>query len=313
MLFAIDHGNSAIKTPNEVFTSGLASYPIRPPVDTDVLEFEGTYWTLSGNRISYMQDKTKDDRFFILSLFAIAKELQRLGPLPPMVEADLAIGLPLEHYELREKFSSYFQRNTVQFTFNNNPVCLMIRHVFVYPQAYAAVVSKAKMLKELPRVFVVDIGGYTTDVLLLRYSKPDMQFWRSLEMGVISMSNGIIRRVNAQYKIKIEGDHILNVLQGRHTILKDEVKQSIPLQVKEYALTIIDKLRELHVDLCADPCIFVGGGGALFKPFIEESPLVSMPEFELDQKANAIGYAQLATAQLRRLIPQDGGDTIAQG
>ena len=27
MLFSIDHGNSAVKTPNFTFTSGLADYP----------------------------------------------------------------------------------------------------------------------------------------------------------------------------------------------------------------------------------------------------------------------------------------------
>lgn len=94
MLFAIDHGNSAIKTPSFVFTSGLTDYPVKPPVETDVLEFGGTFWTLSGERIPYMRDKTKDERFFILSLFAIAKELRQREALQPMVEAELAIGLP---------------------------------------------------------------------------------------------------------------------------------------------------------------------------------------------------------------------------
>lgn len=53
MLFAIDHGNSAINTPDFVFTSGLTDYPVKPPVETDVLEFGGTFWTLSGERIPY--------------------------------------------------------------------------------------------------------------------------------------------------------------------------------------------------------------------------------------------------------------------
>ena len=39
MLFPVDHGNSSIKTVNFVFSSGLADYPIRPPVDTDILEY----------------------------------------------------------------------------------------------------------------------------------------------------------------------------------------------------------------------------------------------------------------------------------
>ena len=41
MLFAIDHGNSAVKTTNFVFTSGLAEYPVKPPLQTDVLEGGG--------------------------------------------------------------------------------------------------------------------------------------------------------------------------------------------------------------------------------------------------------------------------------
>ena len=111
MLFSIDHGNSAVKTPNFTFTSGLADYPVRPPVETDVLEYAGKFWTLSGQRISYMRDKTQNDRYFILTLFAIAKELQRMGTLPTVVEAELAVGLPPEHYALRRKFASYFRRS----------------------------------------------------------------------------------------------------------------------------------------------------------------------------------------------------------
>lgn len=150
MLFAIDHGNSAIKTPNFVFTSGLTDYPVKPPVDTDVLEFGGTFWTLSDERIPYMRDKTKDDRFFILSLFAIAKELRQRNVMQAMVETDLAIGLPPEHYELRNRFAKYFRRGTVQFVFNGGPICLMIRQVFVYPQAYAAVVPQARSSSRTP-------------------------------------------------------------------------------------------------------------------------------------------------------------------
>ena len=135
MLFSIDHGNSAIKTPNFVFTSGLTDYPVKPPVETDVLEFGGTFWTLSGERIPYMRDKTKDECFFVLSLFAIAKELRQRDALQSMVEAELAVGLPPEHYELRNRFAEYFKRGVVEFKFNGTPVSLMIRQVLVYPQA----------------------------------------------------------------------------------------------------------------------------------------------------------------------------------
>lgn len=313
MLFAIDHGNSAIKTPDFVFTSGLTDYPVKPPVETDVLEFGGIFWTLSGERIPYMRDKTKDERFFILSLFAIAKELRQREALQPMVEAELAIGLPPEHYELRNRFAEYFKRGTVQFKFNDSPISLMIRQVLVYPQAYAAVVPQAQIIQQNPRTFVVDIGGFTTDVLLLRGVQPDMQFCRSLEMGAIPMANGIIGRVSALHDIKIDDDHIADVIQGRPTILPDDVQETIRTTVKSYAAGILDKLRELQVDLRATPAIFTGGGAALFRTFIETSSQVAKAEFVADPKANAVGFGMLATAQLRQMQAQKVGEGFAQG
>lgn len=313
MLFAIDHDNSAIKPPDFVFTSGLTDYPVKPPVETDVLEFGGTFWTLSGERIPYMRDKTKDERFFILSLFAIAKELRQREALQPMVEAELAIGLPPEHYELRNRFAEYFKRGTVQFKFNDTPISLMIRQVLVYPQAYAAVVLQAQIIQQNPRTFVVDIGGFTTDVLLLRGVQPDMQFCRSLEMGAIPMANGIIGRVSALHDIKIDDDHIADVIQGRPTILPDDVQETIRATVKSYAAGILDKLRELQMDLRATPAIFTGGGAALFRTFIETSSQVAKAEFVADPKANAVGFGMLATAQLRQMQAQKVGEGFAQG
>ena len=313
MLFAIDNGNSAIKTPSFVFTSGLTDYPVKPPVETDVLEFGGTFWTLSGERIPYMRDKTKDERFFILSLFAIAKELRQREALQPMVEAELAIGLPPEHYELRNRFAEYFKRGTVQFKFNDTAISLMIRQVLVYPQAYAAVVPQAQIIQQNPRTFVVDIGGFTTDVLLLRGVQPDMQFCRSLEMGAIPMANGIIGRVSALHDIKIDDDHIADVIQGRPTILPDDVQETIRATVKSYAAGILDKLRELQVDLRATPAIFTGGGAALFRTFIETSSQVAKAEFVADPKANAVGFGMLATAQLLQMQAQKVGEGFAQG
>ena len=72
MLIAVDHGNYSIKTPNFSFVAGLAEHTVPPPILDDCIEYAGRYWTLSESRIFYMRDKTQDDRYFILTLFAIA-------------------------------------------------------------------------------------------------------------------------------------------------------------------------------------------------------------------------------------------------
>ena len=137
MLIAIDHGNYAVKTPHFSFISGLTEHTVKPPMAEEVLEYNGKYWSLTGQRLPYMRDKTRDDRYFILSLFAIAKELSSAGTNTAFEQIDLAVGLPPEHYGmLRERFAQYFRRfGTVNFAYNNRPMSIVIRNVFVYPQA----------------------------------------------------------------------------------------------------------------------------------------------------------------------------------
>lgn len=149
-------------------------------------------------------------------------------------------------------------------------------------------------------MFIIDIGGYTTDVLLLRNGKPDMQFCRSLETGIITMNNEIVRKVGALHDMRIEDEHINAVLCGQDTILPDDVKKTILSATELHAKDILDQLRELQVDLRSNPAIFIGGGSILLRQFLEESPLVAKASFVESPNANAIGYEMLARSQLKR-------------
>ena len=300
MLIAIDHGNYAIKTVHHNFMAGLARHSVRPPMADEVLEYNGEFWTLSGQRLPYRRDKTRDESYFVLTLFAIAKELLHSGTLPAAESIDLAVGLPPEHYGiLKDKFRQYFKRNeSIHFVYNDKPCTIMIREVFVYPQAFAAIAPRKGELKHHLRLFLVDIGGYTTDVLLLRSGKPDMQFCRSLETGVITMNNDIIRRVGALHDMRIEDEHISAVLCGKETILPEDVKDTIRKAAGQHAKDILDKLRELQVDLRSNPAVFIGGGSILFRDYLEHSPLVASASFVESPNANAIGYQAMAEGQL---------------
>ena len=78
MLIGVDHGNKQIKTVHcAPFVSGLQQSMTRPFGPS--LQYGGNYYTLSNERIPYRKDKTGDDRFFILTLIAIAEELTARG------------------------------------------------------------------------------------------------------------------------------------------------------------------------------------------------------------------------------------------
>lgn len=86
MLIAIDHGNKQIKTVHtQPFTSGLIQGDT-PGFGTDCLAYQGKYYTLTDQRIPYRRDKTEDERFFILTLFAIAYEIEAMGRYPELYQ-----------------------------------------------------------------------------------------------------------------------------------------------------------------------------------------------------------------------------------
>lgn len=300
MLISIDHGNYAIKTVNHTFVSGLVEHTVKPPMTEDIMEYKGSYWTLSGKRLNYMKDKTQDERFFILSLFAIAKELESSGLYSPIENIDLAVGLPPEHYGvLKGKFADYFRRTeTIKFTYKDKPYNVIINNVMVFPQAYAAVVPHSSLVMNELRVFIVDIGGYTTDVLLLRNGKPDLQFCRSFETGIITMNSEIVRKVGTLYDMRIEDEHISAVLGGKETILPSKVKETITKATGLHAKDILDNLREHQVDLRSNPVIFIGGGSRLLRSFLENSPMVAKAHFIDSPNANAVGYKLLGQKKL---------------
>jgi len=94
MLIAIDHGNRLCKGAHiEPFISGLTESEVEP-FGANVLKYQGRYYQLTDQRIPYRRDKTEDDRFFVLTLFGITKEIEaRGGCNPGIIRVQLAVGL----------------------------------------------------------------------------------------------------------------------------------------------------------------------------------------------------------------------------
>ena len=55
MIISVDHGNKSIKTPNALFTSGLISSEGLQGFKTDYICWNGRYYTLTEQRISYLR------------------------------------------------------------------------------------------------------------------------------------------------------------------------------------------------------------------------------------------------------------------
>lgn len=293
MLIAIDHGNKQMKTAHcPPFVSGLAESMTRP-FGSDVLEYQGKFYTLSNQRIPYKRDKTEDDRFFILTLFGIAEELHRKERYGEEVaHVSLAVGLPPAHYGAQnQSFIRYFLgRGIVNFRYRENPYTIYIEDVRCYPQAFAAAVTMMERLLDNPRVLVVDIGGFTADYLMMRSGRADLTVCDSLENGVILLYNRIRTKANSEFDILLEEADIDGILKDGESSYAPAVVSLAEKLAQDFVNDLANSLRERMLDLTSGMVVFVGGGGILLRRQIEASGKVKNAIFVEDINANAKGY-----------------------
>lgn len=296
MLIAIDHGNKQVKTAHcPPFTSGLkVSSTI--PFGKDILKYGNSYYTLSNQRIPYHRDKTEDERFFHLTLFAIAQEIEALGCYSEdIIWVQMPIGLPPAHFGTGHQiFERYFTgRDVIKFTYHDRPYSIYIENVVCFPQAYAAAVTMLNTLLSCPRVLIVDIGGFTADYLLMRNGAVDLSTCDSLENGVIVLYNRIRSIINSEYNMLLEESDIDAILSGQHLDFQGPIINTIITETKGFVDDLFSTLREQMLDLRTGKIVFVGGGSILLKKYIESSGKVGDVLVVNDIAANAKGYELL--------------------
>lgn len=306
MIISIDHGNSSIKTPSIAFTSGLVAGDGDSGFrSTDTICWNSKNYALTERRIAYLRDKTEDDRFFVLTLFAIAYELRKANiqeSIEP-IDVTLLVGLPPAHYsQLHAKFEQYFLhgREPIDFEFNGCYYCIRVQKVLSYPQAFAAAVTKYTTLKTQSVSYVIDIGGFTIDVLKLRYGKPDLSLVESFENGIITLHNAIISKCDSQYGRLLEASDIDEVISNGPTLLAGEVQQLIRQMTAVFLTDFFHFLRERGIDVSTGRFLFTGGGAILLRGMIDRSGKVPYAVYDDNIHSNAIGYQLLYQSEVNK-------------
>ena len=304
MLIAVDHGNKQIKTESRIFTSGLRESDTRPPFGDDVLKYKGKYFTLSDKRIPYMRDKTGDDRFYILTLFAIAFEIEDTGRYETdVIPVQLLVGLPPAHFGAQyEHFEKYFTRGEVEeFELHGKKFEIYISGATAFPQAFAAAMPVFSRISGYPKAMVIDIGGFTADYLLIKNGQADLSVCDTLENGVIILYNQISARINSELDMLLEESDIDTILKDESNEYSNDVKRIVFDAAQVFISDLFGKLRERMIDLRSGKAVFVGGGSILLRKQIEASGKVASPIFVDKISANAKGYELLYKAsKIRR-------------
>ncbi len=290
----VDHGYAAMKTAHFSFPSGLVAYEHEPYTQKDVLEYEGRYYVVGSGRQPLQKDKTQTMDYYLLTLAAIAKELEYRNA-ERTATVLLAAGLPLTSFGRdKKKFREYLLRDgrPVLFRYEGNEYAVTISDVKLFPQGYAAVLTQSGLLDE-PSVIGADIGGWTVDLMRLDNRIPNAATCRSLELGMIRCIDEISEQVRRMMGVSMTSAQIESVLRGDASSMDDRVKAIIHAQADKYIQNLLAAIMESGLDTRAMPTIFLGGGAALMKRRVSPTNALCRPFILDDVSLNAKGYERL--------------------
>ena len=290
----VDHGYAAMKTAHFSFPTGLVEYEDEPYTPKDVLEYGGKYYVVGSARQPLQRDKTVTEDYYLLTLAAIARELEYRGA-ERTAKVLLAAGLPLTSFGRdKKKFRDYLHRagGPVSFRYEGVDYAVTIPEVSLFPQGYAAVLTQTELLDE-PSVIVADIGGWTVDLMRLDNRIPNAATCRSLELGMIRCIDGISEQVRRMFGVSMTDAQIESVLRGDAGSMDERLRAVIHAQADKYVRGLLSAITESGLDTRAMPAIFLGGGAALMKRRISATEGLCRPFILDDVCLNAKGYERL--------------------
>lgn len=295
-IIAVDHGYGNMKTANTVTPTGIKAYETEPIFTGNILEYNGIYYRIGEGHKEFIPDKAMDEEYYLLTLMAIARELNVFS----IREADvhLAAGLPLTWIrKQREDFRSYLLRNKeVNFRFNGNDYYIRFVGCSLFPQGYPAIINQLGNFKGTN--LLADIGNGTMNILYINNKKAvESRCWTEkfgANQCMIAAKNAVLD----SFGVKIEESTVEQVLRFGTADISKPYLDCITSVAKRYVADIFATLRRYEYNPDLMRLYIVGGGGCLVKHFgqYDESRVTILD----DICATAKGYEYLASMSLRR-------------
>ena len=300
MILGIDHGYYAIKTRNCSFPAGITPFGDREPYTRqNVLTFGGCFFVCGSGRQPIQRDKTVNDNYYLLTLAAIAQELQARGA-PREGSVTIAAGLPLTSYG-REKpaFRKYLLRNAGQpseFGYEGKKYRITIEDVLLFPQGFTALMTQPDLLADEPSLLLLDIGGWTVDLMRIDNGRPNIGTCHSLEFGMIRCIDEVREQVRQNTGLSLTDAQIEQVLAGRPCSLEETVRGLIREQGRVYTERLLSAVLEAGFDYHALPVVMMGGGASVVSRHIRPTDAICRTVTLLDDRVNAQGYERAVAA-----------------
>ena len=295
-IIGVDHGYAAIKTAHCVFPTGLTAYNHEPYTRQSVLEYEGKWYVCGTGRQPVQREKMANDTYYLLTLAAIARELERRH-LPRRCTVALASGLPLTSYGRQKgSFKKYLLRSPqpVKYRYEGEAYEVTVEGVWLYPQGYSALAMHPDLIAGEPSFLLMDIGGWTVDMMRLDNGSASAGTCRSLELGMIRCLDEAREQVLRDTGLSLTDAQIERVLSGQPCSMDEEARGVIERQGRQYTEHLLSAAMEAGFDLKALPVVILGGGAGVAARNLRESDRLCRVIPLTDSRINAAGFERLA-------------------
>lgn len=294
MVVGIDHGYGNIKTANTVTPTGFIAYNTHPAFDSNVLQLDGKFYRIGEGHKAFLADKTADNDFYILTLAAIAKELE-LARIS-MANIHIAAGLPLTWVKnQREKFRRYMlQKVGVVFEYNGTEYKINITGCSVFPQGYTAVIDRLPDMQGVN--MVADIGNGTMNIMYIIDKKPVESRCYTEKLGAEQCMIAARNAVMDNFCIKVADATVNEIMITGTAAIGEKYRECIVQQCREYYGEIMDALHRYEYDPDLMRLYVCGGGACIVKNFGDTDRVTIID----DISATAKGYEQLAYTILKK-------------
>ena len=287
IIIGVDHGYGNIKTEHCVFPSGVERTSEFIAAN-DGLVYNGEKYIIGQSHLTYQDDKTDDQSFYILTLAAIAEELRFRG-YASNANVILAVGLPLAWtVAQRKSFREYLRRDAEpEFEYKKEHYHLHIEKVKIYAQGLA----ESCLIDSLQGDHMIaDIGNGTMNIVSFVDGSPLEKSLATEKYGVGTCIRNIREEISRLLGRDIEERIIERLIREGSDGKIDDIATVADRMAREYAAEIVKKLKDHgYVEGYVRLHVF-GGGGCLLRNYSELAEKAGV-EFNDDICANAKSYA----------------------
>lgn len=296
IILGVDNGYGNVKTAHRVFPTGIIKCDSEPVLSKEYIEYDGSYYIIGEGHKGFVADKQEDDDTYILTLAAIAKELEARGLTETRIH--LAVGLPLKWVQAqRESFKKYLTRERyVSLKYKKVDYLIEIVDCTVMPQGYAAVAENLKDFKGMN--LLVDVGNGTMNVMYLNNGRPiESKSWTE-KLGVNQCFIRIQNRIMDRTGTKLPDEIINDFLRYGDADVSEAYLSAMKQVAEQYVQGLFQKLRDYEYNEDLMNLYVMGGGDKMVEIFGKYNP--DRTTYNHDICANAKGYEYFCYMMLRQ-------------